>query len=138
MKTKLVSHIENDIWTLVKRSSDRKIITERWVFKLKHDLDDKILRYKTCWIVHDYKQLEEIDFIVTWTEVVKSTSFQTLIAIVIARDLQILQMNIITVFLYDYLKKNIYVSQSNDFVKDFTLVCKLQKALYELKQISRV
>ena len=47
-------------------------------------------------------------------------------------------MNIVTVFLYDYLKKNIYVNQSDDFVKDFTLVCKLQKALYELKQISRV
>ena len=61
-KTKLVSHTENDIWTLVKRSSDRKIITERWVFKLKHDFDDKILRYKTRWVVHDYKQLKEVDF----------------------------------------------------------------------------
>ena len=109
-KTKLVSHTENDIWTLVKRSSDRKIITERWVFKLKHDFDDKILRYKTRWVVHDYKQLEEVDFSVTWAKVIKSTLFRTLFAIVVVRDLQILQMNVVTVFLYDYLKKNVYIN----------------------------
>ena len=90
MKTKLVSYIENDSWTLVKRSLDKKIITERWIFKLKHDLDEKILRYKTRWVVHDYKQLEKVDFFVTWTEVVKSTLFKTLFAIVVARNLQIL------------------------------------------------
>ena len=47
-------------------------------------------------------------------------------------------MNIITIFLYDLLDENVYVTQSENFVEDSALVCHLIKILYDLKQTSRV
>ena len=47
-------------------------------------------------------------------------------------------MNVVIAFLYEMLKEIIYVSQSNDFIEDFTLVCEFRKVFYDLKQLSRV
>ena len=47
-------------------------------------------------------------------------------------------MNVIIVFLYKILEKVIYVSQSNDFIEDFILICEFRKKFYDLKQSSRV
>jgi len=54
------------------------------------------------------------------------------------RDLHIEQMNVITAFLYGFLDELIYVEQPHGFVIDLGLVCRLRKALYDLKQASRV
>jgi len=58
--------------------------------------------------------------------------------IAVTRDLHIEQMNVIIAFLYEFLNELIYVTQSHDFVIDFNLICKLRKALYDLKQASKV
>ena len=47
-------------------------------------------------------------------------------------------MNIVIVFLYEILNEVIYVSQSDDFIENFTLICEFQKFFYDFKQLSRV
>ena len=47
-------------------------------------------------------------------------------------------MNVKTAFLYDNVQETIYVRQPDDFSKNGTKVCKLNKALYELKQSLRI
>ena len=47
-------------------------------------------------------------------------------------------MNIVTAFLYELLDEIIYVTQPDGFIEDPELVCRLIKALYELKQSPRV
>ena len=116
----------------------RQTITDRWVFKIKYDLNDNILKYKAKWIVHNYKQIAEVDFNFTWTKIMKIASFKTLFALIETRKLYIYQMNVVIAFLYNFLNEIIYVNQSNDFIKNSTLVCELWKALYELRQSSRV
>ena len=138
MKLEIVSHIKNDIWKLVNKSQNRMIIIDRWIFKLKYDVDDQILRFKARWIVHEYKQQEEMNYNEIWIEIVKSFSFRILFAIATERRLQIQQMNIVTIFLYELLNENVYVSQSIDFIENSELICHLLKVLYDLKQSSRV
>ena len=89
-------------------------------------------------MIHDYKQKYDVDYYETWTEVVKSAFFRTLFAITAARRLHAEQMNIIIVFLYELLDEIIYVTQSNEFIENSELICRLIKALYELKQSFRM
>ena len=131
IKRKILSHIENGTWIFIKFLKDRQTITDRWIFKIKYDLNDNILKYKVKWIVYDYKQIARIDFNFIWTKIIKIAFFKTLFAVTEARELYIYQMNVVIVFLHDFLDEIIYINQSNDFIKNSTLICELRKALYE-------
>ena len=48
------------------------------------------------------------------------------------------QINIIIVFLYNFVDANIYMLQLNDFIKNYNLICYLLKILYDFKQTFRV
>ena len=45
--SELNSYKENRTWDLIDASSDCKVLTEWWVFKLKKDCLGNILKYKT-------------------------------------------------------------------------------------------
>ncbi len=47
-------------------------------------------------------------------------------------------MNVVIAFLYDFLNKLMYVKQSHEFVKNANLICRLKKALYDLKQAFKI
>ena len=47
MKTELVLLQENEIESLVKSSTNQKMLTDKWVFKIKKDHFDNMLKYKT-------------------------------------------------------------------------------------------
>ncbi len=47
-------------------------------------------------------------------------------------------MNVKTAFLYEDIKENIYIKQLTSYITNDTLIYKLKKALYDLKQFSRV
>ena len=47
-------------------------------------------------------------------------------------------MNVVIAFLYKILKEVIYVSQSDDFIEDSTLIYELRKTFYNFKQSSHV
>ena len=56
METEYQSLVENETWTLERAPTDRKVITGRWVFKIKKDRDGKVLKYKARWVVHGYNK----------------------------------------------------------------------------------
>ena len=68
----------------------------------------------------------------------KSTFFKILFTFVAKRRLHAKQINIMTIFLYDLLNENMYVTQFENFVENSTFVCYLIKILYDLKQTFRV
>ena len=138
MKHEIIFYIKNDTWTLTKFLNERKVIIDRWIFKIKYELNENIFKYKIRWIIHDYKRQFDIDFINTWIEKIKSAFFWSIFVLTKACDLYIDQMNIVIDFLYEILNEMIYVNQSNDFIENFTLICELRKVFYNLKQSSRV
>jgi hypothetical protein len=58
--------------------------------------------------------------------------------IIIVNDWEIEQMNVKTTFLYEKILEDVYVVQFTNFEKNVNQICKLNKALYDLKQSSKV
>ena len=138
MRTELNSHIENGTWELVPTPEDAKVLTGRWVFKIKKDRYGKILKFKARWVVHGYKQEEGSDYEETFACVVKPMSWKAMMGVAAKRGYCAHQMDVVTAFLYGFLDETIYVYQPTSLEDDTRRVCRLRKALYGLKQSPRV
>ena len=55
MHAEFQSLIENDTWKYKDVPSSRAVLTSRWVFKIKKDRWNKILKFKARWVAHGYK-----------------------------------------------------------------------------------
>lgn len=53
---------ENKTWELLSLPLDRKPISNKWVYKIKHNSDNQVDRYRTRLVVEGYAQKEGIDF----------------------------------------------------------------------------
>ena len=72
-----------------------------------------------------------------YSEVIKSTIFNILLALAAKYDWEVNLVNIVTAFLYVDVKERIYMKQLTDFVEDLNKMCLLLKTLYNLKQSPR-
>ena len=91
-------------------------------------------------MIHEYKQENELSYLNTFVTIIKSMSYKFFMTINIKRDLKIKHMNIMIVFLYEFLDEVIYITQFILFeIKNKKqIVYILKKTLYDLKQTSRV
>ena len=128
---------KNKTWTLINRTfNDRKFLDDKWIFKIKRNVEENIARYKIRWIVKNYLQQYDIDFEQIFVFVIKSMIFRILFVIVVFLDLEIEQMNVKTVFLYDLIDTEVYVRYFENYNEK--RICKFRKALYDFKQFSRL
>jgi len=129
---------QNKTWELVEPPKDRRILSGKWVFKLKRGPHGEVIRFKSRWVVRGFTQEEGIDYDETFASVVKPMSYKALFAIAAALDLEIEQMDVKTAFLYGDIDHEIYVEQPHQMADGTTRVCKLRKALYGLRQAPRI
>ena len=87
MKTEIESHTENGTLELTEAPKDRRVITGRWVFKLKKDRHGNTLKYKARWVVQGYKREEGLDYIDTFAAVVKPMSYKAMMGVGVNVDL---------------------------------------------------
>jgi hypothetical protein len=128
----------NEIWTFVNSFKDRRVFRDKWVYKIKKEKHDEILRYKTRWVIREFEQVERLDYTKTFISMIKSMSYKTMYVIIVVNDWEIEQMNVKTTFLYDKIYENVFVVQFTKFEQEINKICKLNKILYDLKQFSRV
>ncbi len=138
MKNENKSLLINEIWTLTNSFRDKRVLRDKWVYKIKKEKHDEILRYKTRWMIRKFEQVERLDYTKTFVSMIKSMSYKTMYVITVVNDWEIEQMNVKTTFLYDKILEDVYVVQLTNFEKSVNQVFKLNKALYDLKQSSRI
>jgi hypothetical protein len=128
----------NEIWILINLFKNRRVFRDKWVYKIKRKKHDEILRYKTRWVIRKFKQIEKLDYTKTFVSMIKSMNYKTMYIIIVVNDWKIEQMNVKTIFLYDKILENVYVVHFTNFEKRINQMCKLNKALYDLKQSSKI
>jgi hypothetical protein len=55
MKNENKFFLINEIWTLINFFKDRRIFRDKWIYKIKRNEHDEILRYKTRWMIRDFE-----------------------------------------------------------------------------------
>ncbi|TQE08812.1 hypothetical protein C1H46_005583 [Malus baccata] len=139
MEEELESMSKNNVWTLVESDSKTKPIGCKWVYKTKRDAQGRIERYKARLVAKGFTQKERVDFSDTFSPVSSKDSMRIIMALTAYFDLELHQMDVKTAFLNGELEETIHMKQPPGFIergKD-SLVCKLNKSIYGLKQASR-
>lgn len=131
------SLIKNKTWIMCNLPKGRKPITGKWVFKLKYKANGEIDKYKARFVARGCSQQKGFDFYETYAPVAKLTTLRILLSIANEFDMQIHQMDVKGAFLNGDLDEEIYMVAPEGFPSS-NKVCKLQKAIYGLKQASRM
>ena len=101
-----------DTWTLAKLPRNCKVITCKWIYKVKEGVPDlQPLRYKASLVSKSFTQRKKINYNEIFSPVVKQTSIRMLFSLVVQEDLELEQLDVKTTFLHGNLTKEIYMNQ---------------------------
>ena len=131
------SLVLNKTWYLVNPPPNRKILTNKWIFKIKRNENNEIDRFKARLVVRGFTQIENIDYNEIFSPVVRFDTIRIILTVSSILDLQLCQFDVKTAFLYGKIDTDIYMYQPEGFDDGSGRVCKLNKSLYGLKQASR-
>ncbi|KAL9267166.1 Retrovirus-related Pol polyprotein from transposon TNT 1-94-like protein [Drosera capensis] len=130
---------DNHTFDLVKLPKGKKVLKNRWIYKVKYESDSTSPRYKARLVVKAFSQKKGVDFNEIFSLVVRISSIRTVLSLTATLDLKMEQMDVKTAFLHGDLEEEIYMEQPDGFrVKDKEdYVCRLKRSLYDLKQAPR-
>jgi hypothetical protein len=137
MQSEMDTVEKNRTWELADLPRGHRTITLKWVFKLKRDEADAIVKHKAHLVARGFVQQEGIDFDGTFTPMAQMKSVR-LLALAAQEGWRAHHMDVNYVFLNDNLK--VYVHQPPGFTipgKEGK-VLRLRKALYVLRQTPRM
>ena len=139
MREEIEALESNETWVLENLPKGQKAIRNKWVYKTKRGPNGEVERYKARLAVKGCSQRPGIDYDEVYAPVVRYSTIRFLMAMAVKHDLQIDQMDAVTAFLQGELKDEvIFMDQPEGFGGNRRKVCRLRKAMYGLKQSSRV
>ncbi len=126
-------------WSLVSSPPSKNIVGCKWVYKLKHNSDGSISRYKAKLVAKGFHQQYGVDYAKTFSPVVKPPTVRLVISLVVSLNWPLRQLDVRNAFLHGTLQEEVYMQQPSGYVHPDhpNLVCKLHKSLYGLKQAPR-
>jgi hypothetical protein len=118
----------------------RKAVGTRWVFTQKEAVGEVPARKKARLVAQGFSQIEGLDFEETYAPVAWATSIRIFFSMAASLGLEMVQVDVVTAFLYGKLEEEIYCKQPPGLEdKDKpNAVWRLKKALYGLKQAPKV
>jgi hypothetical protein len=131
--------LNNRTWTLCPRPPHHNIISNKWVYRIKHKSDGTIERFKARLVAKGFEQQNGIDYTETFSSVIKPATIRGILSLAVQFNWSIRQLDISNAFLHGHLLEDVFMEQPRGFI-DSThpdYVCKLHKALYGLKQAPR-
>jgi hypothetical protein len=103
----------------------------KWVYKVKRDECDAIVKYKARLVAYGFVQREGINFEEVFAPVARMESVRLLVAMAAVKDWRVHHLDVKSAFLNGELVKTVFVKGAEH------KVLKLRKALYGLRQATR-
>ena len=134
MKVEFEALIANKTWDLVPLPPDKEVIGGRWLYKVNTDALNEIL-FKSRYVAQGYTQRMGLNFIDTYAPTAKFDSIRLVGQVSVQDSLLLHHADVCTAYLNAEIDfEDVYIRQPPGFVEDPSLVCKLNKAIYGLKQ----
>jgi len=139
MNTELKNLQENNTWTLIPRPEGRKILTSRWVYKIKRNQSGEIEKYKARLVARGHTQEKGIDYEEVFAPVARYEAIRALLAASVKEELYVDQMDVVSAYVQGELSDEVFMEQPEMFIEEDQedMICKLNKPLYGLKQSGR-
>ena len=111
----------------------------KWVFKLKHNSDGSISRYRARLVAKGFHQQYGVDFEKTFSLVIKPPIVRIILSLAVQFNWPLRQLDVRNTFLHGFLREEVYMVQPFGYVNPVfpNHVCRLWKSLYCLKQAPR-
>lgn len=155
--------VSNDTWKIVDKPQEGKVIGSRIVLRNKYASDGNLERRKARVVAQGFTQRAGIDFYDTFAPVARLSSLRLLMSLAAKFNLNVSQLDVTTAYLNGIIDTDIFmetpkflnemlerivqeesdvklVKQARtmlDDLQDCNKVCKLQKAIYGLRQSGR-
>jgi len=115
------------------------VLGSKWVFRVKLNVDGSLDKYKARLVAQGFKQEEGIDYLETYSPVVRSATVRAVLHLSTIMNWELKQMDVKNGFLHGDLTETVYMKQPAGFIDKAhpDHVCLLHKALYGLKQAPR-
>jgi hypothetical protein len=139
MDSEFSALFRNKTWHLVPPTPGRNVIYRKWVYKVKHKADGYVDRYKARLVAKGFQQRYSIDYDDTFSHVVKFSTIRLALPLAVSQGWTLRQLDVRNVFLHGILEEEVYMKQPPGFEDPSKshYQCKLDKALYDLKQAPR-
>ncbi|UYV68871.1 hypothetical protein LAZ67_6001387 [Cordylochernes scorpioides] len=125
----------HQVWELVPRPVNAKVVKSKWVFKISNDQENKT--YKARLVAMGYNQIPGRDYNESFSPVSKNATLRTILSMAAIKDSVIKLFDVKAAYLNGNIENTIFMKQPAGFVQDRNKVCKLNKSIYGLPQSGR-
>ncbi|EGD79207.1 hypothetical protein PTSG_12956 [Salpingoeca rosetta] len=102
----------NDVYDVVPRADlpkGHKLLRSMVIFRRKRDDQGKVIKYKARWVAKGYSQVHGVNYTDTFAPTATIAAIRTMLAMAVARGMDIQQMDVNTAFLNAPVDHEIYV-----------------------------
>ena len=141
MDTEMNALTDNGTFELVPQHKDREVVGAKLVYAISKTDQNGTEKYKARFVAKGYSQVQDIDYQETFAPTARMSTVRTLLQRTVQQDMVVQQMDVKTAYLNVPIDCEIYIKQHEGFEQvgenGETLVWKLKKSLYGLKQSGR-
>lgn len=157
-----ISELERqNTWNITDLPNNRTALKGKQVYKIKTNLEGHIIKYKARWVVKGFNQILGLDYLDTFSSTCRPESYRIIFIIAMQNGWVLDQYDVKNAFIHASIDKEIYIelpigfknkyNSNNNYnstntnkrskvnnISNNKKVCKLNKALYRLKQSPRL
>jgi len=104
------SLVKNDVWDVVPRPKEKLVVSSKWIYKMKHEIDGSIENYKARFMARGFSQKEGIYYQETFSLMARYTSIRTILLLVVVMKWKVHQMDVNKTLLNGEIKEEVYIS----------------------------
>jgi hypothetical protein len=137
MAKEIAAFEQTGTWDLVPCPTRVRLITCKWVYKVKTRSDGSLEHYKVRLVARGFQQEQGRDYDETFAPVAHMTTIRTLLFVASVREWSISQLDVKNAFLKGELLEDVYMCPPPGYSVPEGMLCHLRRSLYGLKQSPR-